>query len=66
MNPHLQAKRRQLAHARKNRCPHEGRELLAGEVAARNLDTRKRWRDCPEHGAHCICEPFKKTVESPV
>lgn len=38
-------------------CVDRSRELLAGEVAALNLDSRKRWHPCStgEHPAHCAC-----------
>lgn len=38
-------------------CADLEKELRAGEVAALNLDTRRRWFRCSaNHGYHCACE----------
>jgi hypothetical protein len=44
------------------KCIDWSRELLAGEVAAAGLDTRKRWYACKtgEHGPHCWCKKGAK------
>ena len=49
-------------------CQDISRILLAGEVAALGLDTRRRWYACTtgEHPAHCRCRTASANDRTPI